>query len=154
MKGRKPKSSTLKLLHGNPSHRPVRAGSEPFRQGEIDKPAGLDPLASEEWDRLALHLAPILCPASRGMMLICVNAFSQLMSADSVIQAKGLTYETTGKAGSIFRIRPEVRIRDTARMAYHRALAELGASPVAHSRVQKLPNDDQTEIPGIGRFLT
>lgn len=154
MKGRKPKSSVLKLLHGNPSKRPVPAGGEPFMQGEIDKPAGLDPLASEEWDRLALHLAPILCPASRGMMLVCVSAFSQLMSADSVIQEKGLTYETTGKAGSIFRIRPEVRIRDAARTAYHRALAELGASPVAHSRVHKLPKDQQTEIPGIDRFFT
>jgi P27 family predicted phage terminase small subunit len=142
VKGRKPKDIALKILSGNPGKRP------------LEKPAGLDAWASEEWDRLVERLAPILSPASGGMLLCAVNAFSQLMSADKIIQEEGLTYSTNGEAGMVIRMRPEVRIRDAARTAYHRALTELGASPVAHCRVKKLPDGNQEELPGISRFLT
>lgn len=154
MKGRKPKDARLMLLSGNPGHRPVWDTGEPFTAGEIEKPSGLDTLASEEWYRLVERLAPILSPASGGMLLVAASAFSQMTAADRIIQAKGLTYETSGEAGTVIRMRPEVRIRDTARTAYHRALAELGASPVAHSRVKKLPDGNQPELPGIHRFFT
>lgn len=156
MKGRKPKTVALKILSGNASKRPLSKAGQPFVVGEIEKPVGLDAYASEEWDRLTDHLAPVLCSASRGMLICAVNAYSQLMSADKVIQEKGLTYETCGESGPIIRMRPEVRIRDTARAAYHKALTELGASPVAHGRVQSLPDNNQTELPGMGiaRFLT
>lgn len=154
MKGRKPKDVALKILNGNASRRRLGNDSRPFVVGEIEKPVGLDTHASEEWDRLTDHLAPVLCAASRGMLVCAVNAYSQLMSADKVIQEKGLTYETCGESGPIIRMRPEVRIRDAARAAYHKALTELGASPVAHTRVKRLPDDDQTELPGIARFLT
>jgi hypothetical protein len=51
------------------------------------------------------------------------------------------------------RPRPEVIMRNNARRAYHQALAELGASPVSHSRVKKLPHEGQGELPGIRRLL-
>lgn len=154
MKGRKPKDAVLKLLSGNPGHRPVSDSGDPFTAGAIDKPSGLDTLASEEWDRLVERLAPILSPASGGMLLVAVSAFSQMTTADQIIQEKGLTYETKGEAGTVIRMRPEVRIRDTARTAYHRALSELGASPVAHTRVKKLPDGNQPDLPGFSRFFT
>lgn len=156
MQGRKPKDLRFKLLNGtttnNQNSLPQRG--EAFVVGEVDKPEGLDELSSQEWDRLVKNLEPILSPASQGMLLVCVSAYSQMVSADRVIQEKGLTYETSGKAGLIIRMRPEVRIRDTARTAYHRALAELGASPVAHTRVRSLPANLQTELPGISRFFS
>jgi P27 family predicted phage terminase small subunit len=153
MKGRKPKDVALRLLNGNSSNRPLPNTGQPFVVGQIEKPVGLDVFSSEEWDRLVEHLAPILCAASRGMLICAVNAYSQLMSADKVIQEKGLTYETYGESGAIIRIRPEVRIRDAARAAYHKALTELGASPVAHGRVKRLPDNNQTDLPGISRFF-
>ncbi|MDH5667754.1 MAG: P27 family phage terminase small subunit [Nitrospira sp.] len=153
MKGRKPKDIALKLLQGNASKRPVPQTGDPFVLEDVPKPDNLDPLASAEWDRLTQDLAPILCAASRGMLLCAVNAFSQLVSADKVIQEKGLTYETCGESGPIIRMRPEVRVRDTARAAYHKALTELGASPVSHGRVKRLPDNNQTDLPGIAKFF-
>ena len=158
MKGRKPRDLAMKILSGNPGKRPLGTppladSGEPFVAGEIEKPVGLDVWASEEWDRLAERLAPILSPASGGMLLVACNAYAQLMKADEIIQEKGLTYETNGEAGTVIRMRPEVRIRDAARTAYHRALTELGASPVAHSRVKKLPDGNQQELPGMSRLL-
>lgn len=154
MKGRKPKDIALRLLNGNAAKRPLPQNGEPFVLEEVPKPRGLDRLASHEWDRLTTCLAPVLCAASGGMLLCAANAYSQMMSADKVIQEKGLTYETNGESGPIIRMRPEVRIRDAARAAYHKALTELGASPVAHSRVKQLPDDNQTVLPGIARHLS
>lgn len=77
-----------------------------------------------------------------------------MMEADVVIQTKGLTYESHGEAGTIVRMRPEVRIRDTARAAYHRALLELGASPVAQTRVRKLPDKKNPKTTGTAKFFT
>ena len=39
--------------------------------------------------------------------------------------SKGLTYEPFGESGAVIRQRPEVRIRDAARMGY---MVELGGS--------------------------
>lgn len=153
MKGRKPKDLSLRILQGNPSKRPLSGGTAPFTVGQVKKPKGLDRYASEEWDRLTHTLAPILSPADRGMLLIAADAFSQLQTANKVLQQHGMTYESRTESGSIMvRQRPEVRIKENARRAYHQALAELGASPVAHTRVRRLP-DEKPELDGMAKFL-
>ena len=153
MKGRKPKSLELKMLQGNPGKRPLGGRPQPFAAGAPDKPKGLDPDASVEWDRLTVHLAGILSPADQGMLLVAADAYSQLMAAGRVIRAKGATYESKGEFGVMIRTRPECRLRDSARSAYHRALTELGASPVGHTRVHPLPCEEP-EASGMGRLLT
>lgn len=155
MRGRKPKDLALKILTGNPGKR-TASGSDtaPFISAPLEKPEGLDEYASKEWDRLVSTLAPILSPASAGMVLIAADSFSEWQRAVSLIEKEGETYVTTNVHGQEFvRPRPEVLMRTTARKAYFQALAELGASPVAHSRVHTLPNADQPELPGIGRML-
>src|SRR5687768_8026325 len=107
MKGRKPKDIALKVLAGNPGKRPVPdEGWQPFIADDIEKPAALDSYASAEWDRLIDSLGRVLCSASRGMLFCAVNAYSQLMTADEIIQRLGLTYETHGDAGTVVRMRP------------------------------------------------
>ena len=156
MKGRKPNGLALKLLNGNPGKRPMGPPSEaPFISAPLEKPVWLDEYASKEWDRLVSTLAPILSPASSGMVLIAADSFSEWMRAVALIEKEGETYTTVNVHGQEFvRPRPEVVMRANARRSYFQALAELGASPVAHSRVHKLPSGEQTEIPGIDRFFT
>lgn len=156
MKGRKPKDLTMKLLTGNPGKRPSSSFSSdsPFVCSTLKKPRGLDKHASREWNRLVETLAPILSPASEGMVLVAVDAYSEMMQAMEALKTGGLTYETISLKGpSMIRERPEVGIKSRARRAYHQALAELGASPVAHTRVKKLPEETQPELPGITRLL-
>jgi P27 family predicted phage terminase small subunit len=156
MKGRKPKDLAMKLLSGNPGKRTFggHASENAFTAGRLTKPRGLDKYASREWDKLVKTLAPILSPASGGMVLIAASAYSEMMQADAVLATGGLTYTTESKKGpAMTRERPEVGIRQRARRAYHQALAELGASPVAHTRVKKLPESNQPELPGISRLL-
>jgi len=153
MRGRKPKSLELKILQGSPGHRPLEGSGAPFTVGIPEKPTGLEKFADEEWDRLVAHLAPILCPASRGMLLVCTDAYAQMMTANAVLQTKGTTYTTKTESGStMIRQRPEVRMKESARRAYHQALTELGASPVAQTRVRRLPSK-QLKLTGMQRLL-
>jgi P27 family predicted phage terminase small subunit len=130
--------------------------ADPFVCGIPDKPAGLDELASREWDRLVVSLAPLLSNASAGLLFVACNAYSQLLNADRIVQEEGLTYSTTGEAGMVVRIHPAVRIRDAARLAYHRALVELGGSPVSQTRVRRLPEKKTKaqKAQGTGQFFT
>lgn len=159
MKGRKPKDLEMKLLSGNPGKRPTATGESsgsdaPFTASKLTKPRGLDKYASKEWDRIVSTLAPILSPASAGMVLVACDAYSEMMQAMDALKTGGLTYTTVSPKGpAMTRERPEVGIKSRARRAYHQALAELGASPVAHTRVKKLPGETQPELPGIARML-
>jgi len=160
MKGRKPKDLEMKLLNGNPGKRSITPGSSsgsdtaPFTASELEKPDYLDDYASQEWDRLVDTLAPILSPASAGMVLVACDAFSEMRHAMDALSDGKQTYETVSAKGpAMTRERPEIGIKNRARTAYHRALAELGASPVAHTRVKKLPGENQPELPGIARLM-
>ena len=153
MKGRKPKHLALKILQGNPGGRPLEGSGDPFTVGRPEKPEALDKFASGEWDRLVSQLAPVLTAASRGMLFVCVDAYSQMMQAAAVLQKKGLTYTTKTESGSIMiRKRPEVSIKENARNAYHKSLCELGASPVAQTRVHPLPTQ-QRKLSGVKKLL-
>lgn len=162
MKGRKPKDERLKLLAGNPGKRPVgpdgksgRSSGEAFVQGALEKPGYLDEYESAEWDRITTMAAQILSPSDAGMVLVACSAFSDLMIARKALEEAGSrTYETENQHGQIMiRQRPEVAMLQNARTAWHRALSELGLSPVGHTRVKALPDHNQTELPGIARLL-
>ena len=161
MKGRKPKDLTLKMLQGNPGHRPLSGSTATFTLGVPTKPNDLDDDAAEEWDRLTSSLAGVLSPADFGMLLCACDAYSQMMAATRVLRAKGATYESQGEFGTMIRTRPECRLRDSARASYHRALSELGASPTRHGHVKRLPTAESVKpsgmkalLDGTGRFFT
>lgn len=159
MKGRKPKDERLKILSGNPGKRPLAGSSvdgsgEAFVKGNLEKPDYLDEYESEEWDRIATKGAQVLSEADAGMVFIACTSYSTIRRTKKVIAANGDTYETENQHGQVMiRQRPEVAILQNALTAYHRALAELGLSPVAHTRVKALPKPNQIELPGIARLL-
>jgi P27 family predicted phage terminase small subunit len=156
MKGRKPKNLAMKVLTGNPGKRPLASSTEavPFKAAPLKMPRGLDKFAASEWKRLTASLGQILSPASEGMVLIAAKAYARMKRAEALLEAAGSElYETMGKSGRMVRPHPAVGMIERASAAYHRALAELGASPVAHVRVKKLPTAEQTEATGIRRLL-
>lgn len=155
MKGRKPKDLALKILNGNPGKGKLnKKDAVPFVAGPIEKPSGLDKLASQEWDRLTEHLAPVLGPANAGAVLVAATAYSRMRKADGVIAKSGETYRTIGKNGAeMIREHPMVGIGDRSRIMYHRALAELGATPVGRTRVKKLPDPEATKPTDLDTML-
>ncbi|MEO7859751.1 MAG: P27 family phage terminase small subunit [Nitrospirales bacterium] len=153
MRGRKPKSLELRLLEGNPGRRPLSSAG-PFIEGIPEKPEDLDEDASQEWDRLTIALAGILSPASRGTLLCACDAYSQFVAAKRVLDKEGPTYTTQGEGGLMIRQHPQVRMREAARRSYQLALSELGAAPVRHGHVRKLPTAESLKPSGLARFLS
>ncbi|MDC8450817.1 MAG: P27 family phage terminase small subunit [Nitrospira sp.] len=157
MRGRKPKDVAMKILHGNPGGRAMmESSSGPFVCEPVVMPDGLSQLEQEEWCKLAETLKPILNRSSEGLLRVACSCYAEFMLADQVVRERGLTYQTDGEAGVVIRVHPAVKIRDSARLAYHRALIELGGSPVASTRVRKLPTKKTAaeEKTGTGRFFT
>lgn len=163
MKGRKPKPVDLRLLAGNPGHRPIQPPApppgqadegEPFVRGALVKPRGLTRDQSREWDRLTSTLTLILSRGSEGMVLVACGYYADMCEAERIIKKEGRFYTTKNKQGQTMkRAHPAMQAVTTARAGYQRALAELGASPVAHSRVRTLPGAEQQTLPGMGRHL-
>ena len=154
MRGRKPKDLSLKLLQGNPGRRPLDRAAA-FTASTPEKPEGLNALASAEWDRLVESLAPVLCRASVGTLLVACDAYADMMQANAVLREQGTTYTTVSESGSVLvRQRPEVRMKENARRSYQLALSELGASPVGQTRVRPLPAPRPAKPEGMARFLT
>ncbi|THJ23582.1 MAG: P27 family phage terminase small subunit [Nitrospira sp. CG24E] len=152
MKGRKPKDLELKILQGNPGRRPLEGNAAAFVVSTPEKPSDLDTFASKEWDRLVESLAPVLCSASVGTLLVACDAYADMMHANAVLREQGATYTTVGESGSVLvRQRPEVRMKENARRSYQLALSELGASPVGQTRVRPLPAP--SECTGVKRLL-
>ncbi|MCK9994062.1 MAG: hypothetical protein Dbin4_02582 [Alphaproteobacteria bacterium] len=56
--GRKPKPTHLKLVAGNPGHRPVNE-NEPLFSGDVEKPKYLKGRASKIWDQYAPQLIAV-----------------------------------------------------------------------------------------------
>jgi P27 family predicted phage terminase small subunit len=157
MRGKFPQDPATKSLHGSPSRRKHEENGDPFVQEAPVKPAFLNARQSAEWDRLGATLKPILSRASEGMLVIAVQSFDQMMQADEIIAAHGLTYRTVTKEGSeMIRQRPEIGIRDRARRQYQQALQELAAGPVSATRVRRLPERKTAaeEKSGSARFFT
>jgi phage terminase small subunit len=56
MAGRRPKPAALRIVTGNPGHRPIPEDEPTPVPGWPDKPPTLGKIAAAEWDRLALLL--------------------------------------------------------------------------------------------------
>ena len=155
MVGRKPKHLEMKLLQGNPGKGPLAGSSgHAFVSGPIAKPKGLDTLESQEWDRLTRECAPILSPAFSGIVLVAARNYGRMRTADMEVAREGETYVTTGKNGAqMIRENPYVSIGDRACIMYHRALAELGATPVGRTRVHTLPDAAATKPTDLDELL-
>lgn len=159
MAGRRPKPTNLKMLQGTnrPDRSGIRTGEAPFAAGAPSKPTWLDAEASEHWDNLVLELADecgILSPAHFGIVLVACQYFSQYRRALRFIEAHGEVYETVTESGSrMVREYPQVRQRAEALAGYRKCLNDLGATPTQGPRVQRLPDGNQQELPGIARLL-
>lgn len=132
--GRSPKPTSLRVLEGNPQHRPMPKNEPKPRLITPIVPAHLDAFAREHWDALVgeLELVPgLLTVVDGGALSLLCQAWSEWRSADAAIQEHGLTVEN--KQGMF--ARPEVRIRDTAAKRYRALASEFGLTPSSRSRI-------------------
>jgi P27 family predicted phage terminase small subunit len=134
MPGRKPKPTAIKLLDGNPGHRPINK-SEPQFSGTPTCPKHLDKVARAEWRRVESELAAsgLLTTVDRAALAAYCSAWSRWVNAEESIQKFGAVIKSP-KSG--FPIQnPYVGIANTAMDQMRKFLVEFGMTPSSRSRV-------------------
>lgn len=138
MRGRKPIPTHLRVLTGNPQHRPINH-DEPEPDGDLtaaDCPEWLSAREQYYWRR-AIANAPegMMKRLDAGMLTSYVQAQATIESASRKIAEAGHVIKMPGPAGA-FMQNPFVSIHRQATQTMARIGTELGFSPSSRSRVK------------------
>src|SRR3990167_409271 len=117
MPGRRPKPTELKILEGNPGHRPLNIREPKPPKGIPICPPGLNEKGQATHAALAAQLDAmgVLTDADSTALELLVGVLTEYRAARDVVQSKGPTYTCrTKNNGLMARIRPEVRIAESA----------------------------------------
>lgn len=141
--GRKPTPTHLRVLRGNPQHRPLPQFEPQFPAVCPPAPEHLDADARAEWDRLApqLYSAGLLTAVDVAIFALYCSAYSNWVRACAALRTQ--EYVVPGMRGALVR-NPWVAIRDDSFAQTRLAAAELGMTPASRSRVQTHPQSEQS----------
>lgn len=151
MRGRKPKPTTLHVLHGTfNSTRHADRANEPRPQGKLLKPPEfLDAIAREEWQRVRkeLHDLGLLTAVDRSALAAYCVSYSRWVQAEEAIKSQALMV----KNGEAIGPNPFIAIANRAMEQMMRAAAEFGMTPSARTRVRTEPkkqggDDDESRF--------
>lgn len=147
-RGRRPEPTAGKVLRG--TFRADRANArEPRPQrGAPQPPKHLSGDSLREWERLVgeLDAMKVLTTADRGILEVAASSWAEWRQAERAIARHGLLVR--GAKGGRVR-NPAQAIRREARLAYQRALIELGLTPAARARVKVRPSDEDQQAFGF-----
>lgn len=158
MAGRRPKPTAMKLLAGNPGHRPLNT-NEPKPSGTPTCPRHLDADAKKEWHRISAELIAMgmLTIVDRAALAGYCASWSRWIKAEQQIEKYGMVVKSP-KSG--FPIQnPYVGISNTAMDSMRKFLVEFGMTPAARSRVNATQinsdkQDDWAEFLTPGNAIT
>jgi P27 family predicted phage terminase small subunit len=143
-RGRPPRAAALRLLEGNPGHRPIPTPPTP-PVAEVRCPAWLDPIAKAEWRRIAplLDQMHLLTALDVAMLASYCHAYSELQQATEILKSRGRTFTTPN---GYKQQRPEVGIAHRAMLLIRLFAGEFGFSPSSRMRLavhDQEPDDDR-----------
>lgn len=153
--GRKPKPSWLKIVTGNPGHRPVN-DAEPEPVGDLVAPPDWFTDAQKvEWKK-AIDAAPagLLKQLDQSMLVVWVVAKVQHAEAAQQVSKYGALIRTPVTGAPMQN--PYVAVMNRQAALMMRAAAEMGFSPSSRSRVSiaqkrkgksETPFDDLKDLP-------
>lgn len=161
MRGRKPTPTKIKLVKGNPGHRPPPP-NEPKPDPVVPKcPSFLDREAKKEWRRMVKELGGLgmITRIDRAVLAKYCEAYSQWSQASRKIQELGMVFKTEGKSKTVRRrdgseetvktgggfpiINPYFRIADNAKAQMLKCCIEMGMTPSSRSRVKVEPREPE-----------
>lgn len=134
MKGKKPKPTALKVLQGNPGHRPLNKNEPKPKVSNYDPPEFLDGEAVEIWKQEAPRLISlgILTETDRLIFgALCEKVANWLHYSRKMHEAPDLV---KSNAGNIVP-NPYIRLANHAYQDMCKVAVEFGLTPVSRSRV-------------------
>ena len=134
-RGPAPKPTALKVLEGNPGHRPINR-SEPRPRPVAPKcPTWLAAEAKREWKRIAPALERLgLLTEIDGVALAgYCQSYARWRQCQEVLAKDGLTFKTESGYTAA---RPEVAIGNRALIEVRAFCVQFGLTPSARARMQ------------------
>jgi P27 family predicted phage terminase small subunit len=135
MRGRKPKPTTLKLLHGNPGKRPLNEAEPTPPADRPERPAEMEGEAAAEWDRVCglLETMGLLSSADRAVIAAYCEAWGRWVNAEAMVRKLGAVIVTKEK--TLYQ-NPYLAVANKALEQFCKIAAELGLTPSSRSRVK------------------
>ena len=134
VRGRKPKPTALKVLEGNPGHRPLNK-NEPLPKGRLPRcPDWLEDDAKKEWKRLGKVLAEMGMLTNLDMMAFAgyCQAYARWKGAEEFITQHGDMVRTPN--GYLQQV-PQVSIAQTYLKIMNKFAEQFGLTPSSRSRI-------------------
>jgi P27 family predicted phage terminase small subunit len=162
MRGRKPTPSHLKLIAGNPGHRPLNA-NEPKPDPQLPPvPAHLSEEAKIEWQRLAreLYQLGLLTNLDRAALAGYCQAYADWIEAEGQLRRFGKVIkspqrkvtrrakdgsEVVESSGGFPMQSPFLAMRNKALELMHKFGVEFGMSPSSRTRVNVSEGSAKTD---------
>lgn len=138
-RGRKPKPTALKILEGNPGHRPIQ--KEPDFGVSLLKPVkGLSKEAKKEWRRVAkiLHSAGITTQADLTAMRMYISSFEKWVTAKEKAKIETLTTDKGYEYAN-----PYIAIERQYFKQLKEILVEFGLTPSSRARLHVTPAEEE-----------
>ena len=165
VRGRKPKPLELKVIEGNPGHRPIPSDTPKPKPIAPHWPTWLSSAAKVEWKRVAplLEEMGLLTQIDQAALASYCQSWARVEQCTRVLDAKGLTYESrravrtgpvetdddgdqveTGIETVLIKSRPEVVMEQRYMAICRQFCAEFGMTPSARGRMT-VPAGDEDE---------
>lgn len=152
MRGRKPTPTALRVLRGNPQHRPLPTG-EPRPRPLLPRcPEWLSPAAKRHWRLLTRELAHIpglLTAVDGGALAGLCESFAAFRAATEFLNKNGPVYRHEGRLLHA----PHVSIARNALAMYLKLASEYGLTAASRARIALPPGerDDDSDIDAAHR---
>lgn len=147
-RGPVPQPTRLRVLKGNPSHRPLPKGEPQPRIAMPAMPAHLNEAAQKEWHAVVhkLHRSKMVTEIDGELLGLYCLELATLKKAQAIIDRKGFTVTTPS---GYRQQRPEVGIVNRALEHVLRYGAHFGLTPASRSRIQIKQDTDEEDVAGI-----
>jgi P27 family predicted phage terminase small subunit len=145
MAGRRPIPTRLKILRGNPGHRPLNLGEPKPRELSKVPPAPrfLSDTARAEWRRRAREFVGLrmLTSADLGALAALCEAYGRFADATAEFERLGRPFTITTDKG--FQVKhPLLAIIDAAEKTLRAFSLEFGVTPASRSKISLPPLRD------------
>lgn len=136
VRGAKPKPTSLKLLQGNPGHRPLNPNEPKPRAVIPPPPEHVTGEARKEWFRISkqLHGLGLLTEIDRAMLAAYCIAWGRWVEAEQNLAKYGTVMLSPDKGWPVQS--PYLAIANRAMEQMAKFLTEFGMSPSSRTRIQ------------------
>jgi P27 family predicted phage terminase small subunit len=138
MRGRKPQPTTLKLVKGNPGHRPLNKREPKPKRVIPAPPAHLAPEALLHWGRFAtlLDRMGVLTEADGAALEQVCLIYQEMIELRQDVKTSGRYYVTVNKDKcEMTRPNPAVAMLADCDRRFRGYLSDFGLTPTARSRI-------------------